>query len=98
MGGGCIHPARLPQGMPDHRPRRSPRFAGTHGGAGTHRQSRCPRRTGRQQDESRRHPVAYQRRTRNLPPGQGLATLGLRQTFARVGEPEYGQSLGDGMA
>ena len=44
------------------------------------------------------HPDAYQRRTRNLPPGQGLAALDLRQTLARVGEPEYGQSLGDGMA
>jgi len=45
-----------------------------------------------------RHPVAYRRRTRNLPPRQGLATLGLRQTLAGAGEPEYGQSLGDGMA
>ena len=44
------------------------------------------------------HPDAYQRRTRNLPPGQGLATLDLRQTLAPVGEPEYGESLGDGMA
>jgi hypothetical protein len=45
-----------------------------------------------------RHPVAYQRRTRNLPPRQGLASLGLRQTLVGAGEPESGQSPGDGMA
>ena len=45
-----------------------------------------------------RHPDAYQRRTRNLLPRQGLATLDLRQTLAGVGEPEYGRSLGDGMS
>jgi len=45
-----------------------------------------------------RHPAAYQRRTRNLPPRQGLASLGLRQTLAGAGEPEYGLGLGDGMA
>jgi hypothetical protein len=43
------------------------------------------------------HPVAYQRRTRNLRGWQGLALLGLRQTLATRGEPGYGQGLGDGM-
>ena len=43
-----------------------------------------------------RHPIADQRRTRNLPILQGLATLGLRQTPFRTGGTRVRAQPSDG--